>query len=363
MASPSITISLQKITHNAAKLCRLCAEHGVGITGVSKGVWGNPDIAQAMLDGGVESIAESRLGNISRLRAAGINCPLWLLRLPALSEVDQVVTSVDLSLNSELSVISALSDAALQQEKKHAIILMVDLGDLREGILPEELLSTVKKILSFSGVELMGLGTNLSCYGGVVPTAENLGRLVLCAEKVEAQFGFELQYLSGGNSSSLPLLLAGKMPARINHLRLGESILLGRETITRSAFEGTCQDAFLLEAEIIEKKKKGSVPMGKIGEDAFGNTPVFIEKGEMMRVIVNLGRGDVNIDGIQPIEPNVQILGASSDHLLLDVTTAETTLAVGDRLQFSMNYSALLAAMHSASVTQCFHRLQCGDEK
>ncbi len=345
----ALTISLGKITHNARQLNELCEQRGIEISGVTKGVWGDPIVAGAIIDGGIKMLAESRLENISRLRTAGIDCPLWLLRIPALSEVKQVVALADLSLNSELSVIAALSEAALSCNKKHAIILMVDLGDLREGILPEDLFDSVARILEFQGVQLMGLGTNLSCYGGVIPTATNLGQLVTYAEQVEARFAMKLRYISGGNSSSLPLLLAGDMPSRINHLRLGESILFGRETVKRNALDGTYQDAFLFEAEIIERKKKGSVPLGKIGEDAFGTIPRFQDRGERVRAIVNLGRADTEIAGIVPVAPGVEILGASSDHLILDVTTAsETQCAVGEKLCFSMNYAALLRAMPGA---------------
>ncbi len=340
-----LTISLDKITHNTRQLNQLCEQQGIAVSGVTKGVWGDPAVARAMLAGGIKMLAESRLKNISRLRAAGIDCPLWLLRIPALSEVEHVVSLADLSLNSEFAVIAALSEAAVQKNKRHAIILMVELGDLREGILPRDLPDIVARILKLPGIQLMGLGTNLSCYGGIIPTPDNLGQLVSCAEEIEAQFAIQLRYISGGNSSSLPLLVTGEIPARINHLRLGEAILLGRETIKRQPLDDTWQDAFLIEAEIIEQKKKASVPSGKIGEDAFGNIPQFQDKGEQIRAIVNLGRADTDITGITPVAADISIIGASSDHLIVTGDSApETRLAVGKKLSFSMNYAALLAA-------------------
>ncbi len=351
MPAPTVIIDLEKIEHNARFLTELCAGQGIEIVGVSKSVWGSVEISTAILNGGVSGLAESRLENIRKLRAAGFAVPLWLLRLPALSEVEPVVQLADISLNSELAVIGALSETALVQGKKHKIILMVDLGDLREGILPEDLFFFVEKILECPGVELVGLGTNLSCYGGVIPTEENLGRLVSYARQIEKRYHLRLRYISGGNSSSLPLLMAKKMPEGINHLRLGESILLGRETIGHSALDGVYQDAFFLEAEIIEKKRKASIPTGEIGEDAFGDIPVFEEKGEIERAIVGIGRADIDIAGIVPVDPGIFVLGASSDHLLLDITAARK-FETGDVLRFSLNYSSLLRVMLSPSVTK-----------
>jgi predicted amino acid racemase len=59
---------------------------------------------------------------------------------------------------------------------------------------------------------------------------------------------------------------------------------------------------------------------------------------------------DVDITGLALCDPRLSILGASSDHLIMDVTAAGGSLLVGDMLAFSMNYSALLAAVTSPYV-------------
>lgn len=347
---PYITIDLQKIEHNARTITRLCRQHDITVTGVTKVTCGLPEVARAMLRGGVTSIGESRLPNIRRLQAGGVHTSYMLLRLPPLSEVEAVVTAVDISLNSEVSVIAALAEAAQQHGKVHDIIVMVDLGDLREGVWPDDLVPFVHNVIRLPGIRIVGLGTNLSCYGGVVPSADNMQQLVDCADQIERTFNLELSCISGGSSSSLPLIAAGKMPRRINHVRIGEAILLGRETIHRTAWPDTFQDAFYLYAEVIEEKQKPSIPVGTIGEDAFGRTPVFIDRGERERAILNIGREDVDVDGLRPLDTHLAILGASSDHLIVDVTEARKPLRIGDSLAFSLNYSALLAAMTSPYV-------------
>lgn len=349
---PYVTIDLKKIEHNAHTITRLCKQHGMTVTGVTKVTCGQPEVAQAMLRGGVASIGESRLSNIRRLQANGVHTSYMLLRIPPLSEAAAVVTSVDISLNSELSVIAALSRAAQQHGRIHDIIIMVDLGDLREGVWPDDLVSFVGDMINLPGIRLVGLGTNLSCYGGVIPSSDNMQQLVDCASEIERTFNLKLSYISGGSSSSLPLISAGKMPARINHLRVGEAILLGRETVHRRAWSDTFQDAFCLYAEVVEEKLKPSVPIGDISEDAFGKKPHFVDRGERERAILNIGREDVDVDGLRPLDTRLTILGASSDHLIVDVTEATGSIRVGDTIAFALNYSALLAAMTSPYVAK-----------
>jgi len=350
MSRPFVTIDLEKIEHNARTITRLCGKYGIEVTGVTKVTCGMPQVGKAMLRGGVTAIGESRMENILRLKANGVNAPYMLLRIPPLSAVEDIVTSVDISLNSELSVIAALSEAAHRRGLIHKIIIMVDLGDLREGVWPDDLLPMAREIMELPGVRIVGLGANLSCYGGVMPSEENMGRLVAYARDMEGHLGIQLQYVSGGNSSALNLIASGKMPQGINHMRIGEGILLGRETVKRSPWPGTHQDAFLLNAEVIELKEKPSIPIGETGEDAFGRKPVFEDKGEMLRAILNIGREDVDVAGMAPDDERLSILGASSDHLLVDVTASGDEVRLGDDLRFGLNYSALLAAMTSMYV-------------
>lgn len=346
---PYITIDLDKIEHNARTIAALCEKYDIEVCGVSKATCGMPQVAKAMLRGGVASIGESRMKNIHRLKANGVATAFTLLRIPPLSAAEDIVTSVDMSLNSELTVIQALSEAAFRRGLVHSIMIMVDLGDLREGVWPDDLLPMVREVVELPGIRIAGLGTNLSCYGGVKPSAENMNQLVEHARRIESAFGIKLRHISGGNSSSLNLIASGKMPHAVNHIRIGEGILLGRETVNRAPWPDTFQDAFLLQAEIIELKEKPSVPIGETGEDAFGRKTSFVDRGERVRAILNIGREDVVVEGMTPADPTISILGASSDHLIVDVTETEN-VRLGSELAFFLNYGALLAAMTSEYV-------------
>jgi len=120
--------------------------------------------------------------------------------------------------------------------------------------------------------------------------------LVNIAEKLERDFNIDIKIISGGNSSSLFLINENKLPSKINNLRIGEAILLGRETAYGKKIDGTFDDVFRLVCEVVENKEKPSVPVGEKGLDAFGNKPVFEDKGIMQRAILGIGRQDIKIE-------------------------------------------------------------------
>ncbi|EOD01389.1 ornithine racemase Orr [Caldisalinibacter kiritimatiensis] len=349
MSYPKIRISLKKIKYNTKRLVTLSSKYGIKIAGVTKVFCAYPKIAKALVEGGVEYLADSRIENLKKIR--DIDVPKMLLRLPMISQAEKVVELSDVSLNSELATIKELSKKALEKGKQHKIILMIDLGDLREGIFEEEeIFDTVEIIMKLNGVKLIGIGTNLTCYGGVMPSKDNLGRLTNIARKIESKFKTKLDIISGGNSSSIYLMEKGDIPEGINQLRLGESIILGRETAYGENIEDTYSDCFKLIVEIIEIKEKPSVPIGEIGMDAFGNKPTFEDKGIRKRAICAIGKQDVNIDDITADDTNIEILGASSDHLILDITDSTKDYKVGDKVTFNLAYGGILSSMTSEYV-------------
>jgi predicted amino acid racemase/D-alanyl-D-alanine dipeptidase len=344
MATPRIEINLEKIAHNAITLKELYGSKGIDIFGVTKAVCGNPRIANTLLKSGIKILADSRIENIRRMRNAGIQAEFLLLRTPLLSQAEAVIKYTDISLNSELSVVKRLSEFAVEYNTTHKIILMVELGDLREGILPTDLENTIEKVLRLKRIELAGIGTNLACFGGIKPNENNMGSLSSIVENVEEKFGLKLSIISGGNSANYNWFMATNDLGRINNLRLGEAILLGRETLYRENIPGLFTDAFILVAEVIESKIKPSVPFGDISQDAFGNIPEFKDDGQIKRVILGVGLQDVLVSGLTP-RLDVEILGASSDHIIINAK--EIDLQVGNELEFDLNYGALLSAMTS----------------
>jgi len=344
--NPRIDINLDKIKHNAEVLLELCRPYNLSVAAVTKGFCGKPEIAEVLVEAGVRYLADSRLENFVKMKDLPVE--KLLLRLPMISQAKEVVTYADISLNSELETIKALNAAAEDISTTHKIILMLDLGDLREGIFDAvELEKAAREIKGLSNIDLIGVGTNLTCYGGVIPNEDNLGQLVETASKIEEILGKKLEIISGGNSSSVYLLMNNKMPKGINHIRLGEAILLGSETAYGDAIPNTHQDAFQLVAEVIELKEKPSVPIGEIGRDAFGNVPTFVDKGTHKRGILAVGKQDITTHPITPVDQQIEILGGSSDHLIVDFTKCDKEYKVGDEVVFNIGYGAMLALMTS----------------
>jgi len=347
MLTPRIEIDLGKITHNVKKLKALYASKGIDIIGVTKVVCGNPIIADVLVKSGINILADSRLNNIKRMRNAGVQAQFLLLRTPSLSKAEEVIKHTDISLNSELVVIKRLSKFALENSTIHKIILMVDLGDMREGIMPSNLDHNINQIKNLKGVKIVGLGTNLACFGGVIPDDDKMNQLSLLADEVEANHKLNMTFISGGNSANYNWFITLTNIGKINNLRIGESIFLGCETLNRSPIPELFTDAFTLVAEVIESKIKPSIPNGKLSQGAFGKTPEFHRLGLMKRTILNLGQQDVDVVGITP-RMDIDIIGSSSDHLIINSKTKE--LKVGRELEFDMNYSALLSVMTSEYV-------------
>lgn len=276
-----------------------------------------------------------------------------LLRIPMLSEVRDVIKYADISLNSELSVIEALNAEAKAQNKIHDILIMFDLGDLREGLYyKSDYLPFIEKILSLQNINIKGIGTNLTCYGGLIPDEIILNRLVQIKNKIENGFSIKLDIISGGNSSSVTLFNQNIIPKEINHLRLGESILFGKETSYSKEIKGLNHDVFLFQAEIIECKTKPSFPDGTITINSFGEVPQIEDKGMITRLILAIGKQDVILENLVPIDENLSILGGSSDHLILE--SKNNKYKVGNIVTFKINYPALVHLMNSNYVKKDF---------
>nr|WP_312577051.1 ornithine racemase Orr [Sedimentibacter sp.] len=352
---PQLVIDLNKIKNNLDKISDMVRPAGCSLMIVTKGYCADDEIYKILEASDIDFLADSRIQNLKKYE--GTKKQRVLLRLPMGSEADEVVRHADLSLNSELVTIKKLNESAKKQDKTHNVLLMIDLGDLREGIFyknEEEIFSTVEEILRLENIKLHGIGVNLTCYGAVIPKNENLSVLVEIAEKIEHRFNIKLDMISGGNSSSVHLINKNQLPKRINNLRIGEAFLLGDETAYSQMLDGLYDDCFVLRAEIIELKEKQSVPIGETGVDAFGNRPVYEDRGIIKRAIIAVGRQDIDSDNLHPIDSKIEILGASSDHLILDVTKSDKGYKVGDLIDFKLSYSSLLRATTSAYVSRTY---------
>lgn len=354
---PRLLIDRKAIRNNTKKVTSWCDEQGIFVSGVIKGASGIEEVAKEMEAGGVKIIASSRLEQLERCKASGIRLPLMMLRVPMLSEVPRLIETCEYSLNSEPVVIKKINDEILKSGyRRHKVVLMADLGDLREGFIDaEELISIAREIENdLKGIELAGVGTNLGCYGSIIPTKDKMKDLRILSEKVEKAIGRKLEIVSGGATSSL-MGVFDKYMDGINMLRIGAAIIAGPYDEIRTVYgreeidELECP--FNLEAEIIEIKKKPSYPIGKLGVDAFGNKGKYVDRGVRNRALLAIGRADYgDISSLIPEDDKVELIGASGDHTIIDIEDCDSSYEIGDILRFKIKYSAILNLSSSENV-------------
>lgn len=357
---PQLEVDLSILRSNARQVITHCQQQGIRVCGVVKGVDGLPEVARAMRLCGAEELGTSRLEQVERCRAAGVGGPWLLIRIPGLSELPDVVRLCETSLQSERVTLDALEEECVLQGKTHRVIVMADLGDLREGFWDKDEMVDVCVHVEreLPHVELAGVGVNLTCYGSTKPTPEKMQALLDIAARIEKRIGRKLEIISGGATSSYTLVHWGTMPAGINHLRIGENILLGKDLQVNWGIQDMDylrMDGFTLRAEVVEVREKPTYPIGEFAIDAFGRKPVYVDRGIRRRAILALGRADVGeLESLIPREAGLTVIGGSSDHCIVDVEDCPRRLEVGDIVEFSLCYSHLLYATSRSDITMQF---------
>lgn len=372
---PRLVIDIKKLEDNVKTLAAITTDDGnCSLMIVTKGLCADLEMVK-MLAGRpeVDFVADSRLKNIKSysklVQDAGKKTVL--IRIPMLSEVDELVKYVDVCFNSEMETVRAIDKAAAKEGKVQDVLMMIDLGDLREGIFFEnedEILEDALEIKEMKNVNLYGIGVNLTCYGAIIPKNENLSKLVEIARKIENKTGLKLEMVSGGNSSSIYLIESDrmprigrmpkdeKMPEGINNLRLGEAFLLGNDTAYETEIPNTHHDAIKLQAQIVEMKEKPSLPIGEVGVDAFGEKPYYEDKGIMKRAIIAIGKQDTDLGSMTPVDDRIEIMGGSSDHIILDLTACNDDYKLGDIVEFTVGYGGMLKLATSPYVDRVYEK-------
>ncbi|WHQ37415.1 alanine racemase [Spiroplasma sp. SV19] len=349
---PKLIWNLARIKTNCQIMVQECATRNLDLVGVVKLGAGQEKIVSTLIASGITTIADLRILNLQQF--AHLPGKKMLLRLPMLSEVPTVVQYADCALISELATIKALNQAAQIINKKFEIILMIETGDIREGLWDETLIfQTVADVLSLSHLKIMGLGTNFACFGATVPTVAKLNQLALLKRQLEQHFNITLPIISCGNSSHITIWDSPQLDPAINQIRSGTALLMGLG-LNDEPIPFLMQDNLWLEAEIIELQTKPSASIGERGLDAFGRIKEFDDIGNRMKAIIAVGRQDCPYEELTPFEKGITILGQSSDHTILDVTDYPGKLAVGSIVKFKTTYLANLMLGTSCYVKKEF---------
>ena len=356
---PTLVLDHEALRENMSTVTGWCRDAGIDVAGVIKATTGMASVALDYESCGAKWIASSRLEQLARAKDAGVKVPLLMIRIPMISELDELVQICDWSLESELATMEALDGAAGRAGKKHNVILMADLGDLREGIFErDELIAMAKHVEEkLPHLYLAGIGTNLGCVGSVMPTESKMLMLAALADDIEKAIGRPLEVVSGGATTSLMPLFDGVMPDKINMLRIGAIVYCGPNEDMRTCYGRTevdvlRNDVFTLEAEVIEMNVKPTYPIGELGVDAFGEKATYVDRGMRRRAILAIGRADYgDIGDILPLTEGAEVAMASGDHTILDIEDCKEDIRVGDVVRFGLKYSAILRLTASENIT------------
>ncbi|MGX9372905.1 alanine/ornithine racemase family PLP-dependent enzyme [Mycoplasma sp. 3398] len=355
MGYPKIIINETKFKTNVRRAIEICKVKNIEVLAVTKGFCGNRRMAELYAEAGIKNFGDSRLDNFEIYK--DIPGHKQLLRIPMISEIPKMIELCDSSLNGNLDVIKKISDYCLKNNKKpHEIVLMVDLGDRREGVLPEDALKSAKLINEMKGVKLIGLGCNFGCYGARIPSDETMKQFVEIQHQIEGELNIKLTHMSGGNSLSLHMVWENRMPEEINVLRMGFAMIFGTEDMYRQTIDGMYRDAFRCEVEVVEVDYKSSMPIGACGIDAFGHVPYFEDIGNIKRIILAIGKLDTMFDAMIPYDEKLKILGGSSDHMIINAQDSDIEYKAGDIVTFGLDWGSLLYLFNSSYVIKEFEK-------
>lgn len=351
----SIILDRKKLEYNYKKLNRLFDDAGVQWSVVSKMLCGNKIYLQEIIRLGIKQFCDARILNLKTIKEMLPDARTYLIKPPAKNNIKSVIRYADVSLNSSIKTLSMLSDEAVRQGKRHEVLIMVELGELREGVMGHRIGTFFEKALLLPNIDIIGLGANLTCLNGVLPDSRKLGQLVRHKEMLEEKFDIKLPYLSGGASVTIPLLIEGELPLGINHFRIGETLFFGTDVYNSTLLQGMKYDIFTLEAQILEVSMKPMLPYGEMGNNMQGHRKEIDESLRGVtsnRALVDVGLLDVDIAHIKPNDDTVKILGVSSDMLVVDLGENNGRYNVGDLLTFSVDYMGALRLMASRYVSK-----------
>lgn len=344
-----------KLQHNYNFLNNALAVHGIHWGVVTKLLCGNELFLKEVLALGVKEIHDSRVTNLKAIKSMAPEVQTVYIKPAPKQSIPDIVSCADVSFETELDIIRLLSEEAVRQEKQHKIIIMIEMGDLREGVMGEYLVDFYEQVFELPNISVIGLGANFNCLYGVMPTQDKLIQLSLYKQIIEARFQKEIPWVSGGTSVTLPLLFTHQLPKGINHFRIGEALFFGLNLFTGEIFEGMHDDVFELETEIIELTEKPMIPSGVLAENPSGESFEIDESlyGKTShRAILDLGLLDINPKFLLPQDENLSVIGASSDMLVVELGENANKYKVGDVLHFNLRYMGALSVLNSRYINK-----------
>ena len=351
--NPKLIIDKEAFRNNTRIIKKLCEDNNVSLCAVVKVFHAMDELITILHEEGISEYASSRVVQLKNIKKLYPQDKTLLIRIPMISELEDVIKYVDTTLISEKDTLVKLNEIAKENNKVQDVIIMEDLGDLREGIIDQDKLTSLAVFTEneLKNINLKGIGTNLTCYGSIRPTETNLNKLIDTKHMIEKEIGRNLEIVSGGATTSTELLIDGNMPKEINHLRVGGLFTTPeyiKEFKNWKDYLPELKNVFTVEAEVIESNTKPTYPIGEIVVDGFGNKIEYEDKGDRKRIIIALGKCDIGgYLQLYPHDKKSYILGGSSDHTIIDVDDSSINYKVGDIVKLDLDYESIMIGTQS----------------
>lgn len=345
-----VVLNKEKLSHNFAYLNKMFTKHNIEWAVVSKILCGNKEYIREVINLGIKQICDSRVSNLKVIKDIDPKIETIYIKPPAKRSLKSIIKYADISINTEFTTIKLLNEEAKKLNKIHKIIIMIEMGELREGVMGDDFIDFYESVFNLSNIEVVGIGTNLNCLYGVLPNQDKLIQLSLYEQLIEAKFNKNIIYVSGGSSVTIPLIFKGLLPKSINHFRVGETLFLGTDVYNDSTIRNMEHNVFQLFAEIIELSEKPIVPSGEMGTNVEGAEYEFNDSDigkNSFRAILDIGLLDVEDKHIQPKDNSIEIAGSSSDMIVLDIGKNSKNYKVGDLIEFQLDYMGTLSVLNS----------------
>ena len=350
-----ITLDTAKLKQNFDYLEKLFSSEGIQWAVVSKMLCGNRMFLQEVVNLGVKQLCDSRVSNLKAIKKMAPEIETIYIKPPPLRSIPDIVKYADISFNTEFSTIKLISDEAGRQQKTHKILIMIEMGELREGVMRDDFIDFFEKVFTLPNIEVVGIGTNMTCLYGVLPNHDKLIQLSLYEQLIEARFNKQIPYVSGGASVVIPLIFEKLLPKGINHFRVGETLYCGTDVYHDTTLPDMHNDVFMLYAEIIELIEKPMVPSGDMGTNLEGVSFEFDDASlgkTSYRALLDVGLLDVESSHLTPVDPQIEFVGSSSDMIVIDLGKNEQNYQTGDLIEFKLDYMGILRIMNSRYISK-----------
>jgi len=354
-----LVVKTENIIRNIQKLDDFLKKQNIQWSLVSKVLSGDISFLKKILTDDIvnrlHSVGDSRLSSLKTIKKLNPELITIYIKPPAQSLVSNIVRYADISVNTSFQTIEALSTEAVKQKKIHKILIFIELGELREGVVRENIVEFYKKVFNLPNIEIIGIGSNLGCMYGIEPTYDKLLQLSLFKQLLEQMFNKKIPLISGGSSITLPLISRKLVPKAINHFRIGEAAFFGTSPLDNKRFQKLSTDTFRFNANVIELEEKNSVPDGVISDASIGHTSELLENEPLYktyRAIMDFGILDVDVNDIKPKDENINFIGTTSDMTVYDIgqninSQLKAKYQVGNKMTFIPNYMATARLMNS----------------